>query len=198
MALDITLASGSPRRAELLEQLGVTFEVMPADIDETPLGDELPEHYVLRLARVKAQACLARVAARGGASRPVLAADTVVSIDGLLLGKPADNAEAAAMLRRMAGRWHMVHTAVAVAQGARMACAVSSTRVEVALLDEAAIAAYVASGEPCGKAGGYGIQGRAGAFVRHIEGSYSGVMGLPLYETATLLREFDIGVLNRV
>jgi len=191
----IYLASRSPRRGELLGQIGVTFEVLPSDVDESVLPDEAPEHYVLRLAREKALVCLQRLVAQGLPLRPVLAADTTVCIDGIILGKPEDDADAAAMLRRMADRWHAVHTAIALAHDGRVETALSSTQVEVTVLGEDEIAAYVASGEPRDKAGAYGIQGLAGSFIRHIEGSYSGVMGLPLFETAQLLKKFGVQVL---
>lgn len=190
MSFHIYLASRSPRRGELLTQIGVTFDVLPSDVDESVLPDEAPEHYVMRLAREKALVCVQRLAAQGRDDRPVLAADTTVCIDGMILGKPEDDADAAAMLRRMADRWHAVHTAVAVAHGGRVEVALSSTQVELAPLSEAEIAAYIGSGEPRDKAGSYGIQGLAGTFVRRIEGSYSGVMGLPIYETAQLLKQF--------
>lgn len=188
----IYLASRSPRRGELLGQLGVTFEVLPSDVDESVVPDEAPEHYVLRLAREKALVCVQRLAAQGRLLRPVLAADTTVCIDGMILGKPEDDRDAAAMLRHMADRWHAVHTAVALADGERVEVALSSTQVEMAPLTDAEIAAYVATGEPRDKAGSYGIQGLAGAFIRRIEGSYSGVMGLPVYETALLLKKFGV------
>lgn len=190
----IYLASRSPRRGELLGQIGVTFEVLPSDVDESVAPDEAPEHYVLRLAREKALVCVQRLAAQGRPLRPVLAADTTVCLDGMILGKPEDDAEAGAMLRRMADRWHAVHTAVALADGERVEVALSSTQVEMAPLTDAEIAAYVATGEPRDKAGGYGIQGLAGAFIRRIEGSYTGVMGLPVYETAQLLKKFGVQV----
>ncbi|OIQ82060.1 Maf-like protein YhdE [mine drainage metagenome] len=191
----IYLASRSPRRGELLGQIGVTFEVLPSDVDEAVLADEAPEHYVMRLARAKAIVCVQHLAAHGMPSRPVLAADTTVCIDGLILGKPENDADAVAMLRRMSDRWHVVHTAIALATRERIEVALSSTQVEMAPLTEAEIAAYVASGEPRDKAGSYGIQGLAGTFVRRIEGSYSGVMGLPIYETAQLLNKFGVCVL---
>lgn len=191
----IYLASRSPRRGELLAQLGVRYTVLPSDVDESVLPEESPEHYVLRLARQKAAVCVQRIAQQGMASLPVLAADTTVCIDGIILGKPEDDADAAAMLRRMSDRWHAVHTAVALAQGERIEVLLSSTQVELAPMSEAEIAAYVASGDPHDKAGGYGIQGLAGAFVRRIEGSYSGVMGLPVYETSQLLKKFGVCVL---
>lgn len=190
----IYLASRSPRRGELLGQLGVRFEVFPSDVDESVLGDESPEHYVLRLAEAKAQVCVQRLQAEGKSLRPVLAADTTVCIDGVILGKPEHDTEACAMLRRMADRWHAVHTAVAVADGNRVEVALSSTQVEMAPLTDAEIAAYVATGEPRDKAGAYGIQGLAGTFIRRIEGSYTGVMGLPVYETAQLLKKFGVQV----
>lgn len=191
----IYLASRSPRRGELLEQIGVTFEVLPSDVDEAVLPDESPEHYVLRLAREKAAVCVRRLVEQGLPLRPVLAADTTVCIDGMILGKPEHDADAAAMLQRMSDRWHAVHTAIAVADGEHIETALSSTQVELALLSETDIAAYVASGEPHDKAGSYGIQGLAGAFIRRIEGSYSGVMGLPVYETSQLLKKFGVNVL---
>lgn len=190
------LASRSPRRGELLGQIGVTFAVLPSDVDESVRPDESPEHYVLRLAREKALVCAQRLAAEGHADIPILAADTTVCIDGMILGKPEDDADAAAMLRRMSDRWHTVHTAIAVAQGSRVETALSSTQVEMARLSEAEVAAYIASGEPRDKAGSYGIQGLAGAFIRRIEGSYSGVMGLPVYETSQLLGKFGVKVLE--
>lgn len=190
MKFKIYLASRSPRRGELLGQIGIDFDVLPSDVDESVLTDEAPEHYVFRLAKEKASVCVQRLAAHGLPLRPVLAADTTVCIDGMILGKPENDADAAAMLRRMSDRWHVVHTAVAVADKDRVEVALSSTQVELALLSDADIEAYIASGEPRDKAGGYGIQGLAGTFIRRIEGSYSGVMGLPIYETAQLLKQF--------
>jgi septum formation protein len=191
----IYLASRSPRRGELLRQIGVDFEVLPSDIDENVLPGEAPEHYVLRLAQEKALACIQAVIRRGLHSMPVLAADTTVCVDSEILGKPEDEEHAAAMLRMMSGRWHSVHTGVAVAEGDRIAVLLSSTKVEMRTLSETEIAAYAASGEPDGKAGAYGIQGVAGAFISRIEGSYSGVMGLPIFETVQLLDKFGIKIL---
>jgi septum formation protein len=193
--MKIYLASRSPRRGELLRQIGVDFEVLPSDINEDVIAGEAPEHYVLRLAREKAQACTQAIKRRGLIALPVLAADTTVCADGEILGKPDDDAHAAAMLRMMSGRWHSVHTGVAVAAGDRIEVLLSSTQVEVKLLSEAEIAAYIASGEPRDKAGAYGIQGLAGAFISRIEGSYSGVMGLPIFETAQLLQKFGLNIL---
>lgn len=191
----IYLASRSPRRAELLRQIGVEFSVLLSDIDESVLPEEPPEHYVLRLAREKAEVCVRSVATKGMPAYPVLAADTTVCVDGVILGKPEHDANATDMLRRMAARWHTVHTAVALSHGDRVETLLSSTQVELAPLSDHEIAAYVASGEPRDKAGAYGIQGLAGAFVSRIEGSYSGVMGLPVYEVAQLLKKNGINVL---
>ncbi len=193
--MKIYLASRSPRSGELLRQIGVDFEVLPSDINEDVVAGEAPEHYVLRLAREKAQACTQAIKRRGLIALPVLAADTTVCADGEILGKPDDDAHAAAMLRMMSGRWHSVHTGIAVALDGTVETLLSSTQVEMKTLSEAEIAAYVASGEPRDKAGAYGIQGLAGTFISRIEGSYSGVMGLPIFETAELLKKFGIKVL---
>lgn len=190
----IYLASRSPRRQELLRQIGVNFRLLePLDLQaaeelEAPLPGESPSVYVRRVVRAKLEAAVASLPARGLEPAPVLAADTTVAIGGSILGKPADAAQARAMLRRLSGRRHRVLTAVALARGSRRELAVSVSRVSFARLSEAQIDAYVASGESFDKAGAYGIQGAAGAFARRIEGSYSGIMGLPLYETARLLR----------
>lgn len=195
MTAQIYLASRSPRRGEILAQIGVQFEVLPSDVDESVMDHEAPEQYVLRLARDKAIACVRLLQARQFPSRPILAADTTVCIDGLILGKPEHDEDAASMLRRMSGRWHAVHTAVAVAADGVVETLLSSTQVEMAPVTEAEIAAYVASGEPHDKAGAYGIQGLAGVFIQRIEGSYSGVMGLPVFETVQLLKKFGVHVL---
>ena len=194
MKFKIYLASRSPRRGEILGQIGIDFDVLPSDVDESVLAEEAPEHYVLRLAKEKASVCVQRLVEQGLPLRPVLAADTTVCIDGMILGKPENDADAAAMLRRMSDRWHVVHTAVAVADRDRVEVALSSTQVELAPLSDADIDAYIASGEPRDKAGSYGIQGLAGTFIRRIEGSYSGVMGLPIYETAQLLKQFGVSL----
>jgi len=191
----IWLASRSPRRGELLAQIGVAFDLLrlreadgrPADVVEVAHDREPPLHYVERIARTKAQAGWRSVEARKLEPRPVLGADTEVVLDGEIFGKPADAEAARAMLARLAGRRHEVATAVALKWNDDVFFALSLSIVEIAKLSRAAIDAYVASGEPFGKAGGYGIQGRAAAFVTRIEGSYSGVMGLPLAETARLL-----------
>lgn len=181
------LASQSPRRRELLAQLGVDFRVVDVDVPELRAAQESPREYVSRVARDKARAGLAALAGAAGAR--VLGADTEVVLDDEVFGKPRDALDAAAMLRRLSARTHVVVSAVWLvdAHGERGACCVS--RVRFAELDEAAIAAYVATGESFGKAGAYAIQGRGAALVEHLEGSYSGVMGLPLFETARLLRE---------
>ena len=184
------LASQSPRRRELLQQLGYGFVVVHVDVPELPGKDETPGAYVQRVAQDKLLAGLA--ALPRAADIWVLSADTEVVLDGEVFGQPRDAEAAAAMLRRLAGRTHEVLSAVWLGNGERMAGALCCSRVRLAALDEARIAAYVASGEPFGKAGGYAIQGRAAAFVEHLDGSYSGVMGLPLFETAGLLRRFDI------
>jgi septum formation protein len=188
----IYLASRSPRRGELLRQIAVDFEVLPSDIDESVLPGESPENYVQRLAREKAISCTQAILRRGLHTMPVLAADTTVCADGEILGKPENDEHAALMLRMMSGRWHSVHTGVAVALGDRVEVLLSSTQVQMKALTEAEIATYIASGEPQGKAGAYGIQGLAGCFISRIEGSYSGVMGLPVFETAQLLTDFGV------
>ncbi len=180
---ELILASASPRRRELLAQVGIVPDrVEPADIDETPLKSETPAQLADRLARSKA----AVVAARHPEA-VVLAADTVVSLGRRFLEKAADGEEAARFLRLLSGRNHRVHTGVAVAHAGRISVRVVETRVTLKVLSEPEIAAYVASGDWQGKAGAYGIQGPAGAFVRRIVGSHPAVMGLPLYETVSLL-----------
>jgi len=177
------LASQSPRRRALLDQIGVAHRVVAVAVDETRRPGEAPAVYVERLARAKAAAGLA--AAGGGW---VLGADTVVVLGDEVLGKPADRAAALVMLARLSGRRHQVLTAVALAGAAGVACRLSVSHVTFHPLQADEIAAYWASGEPADKAGAYAIQGRAALFVSHLEGSYSGVMGLPLYETGELLR----------
>lgn len=192
----VYLASQSPRRIELLRQIGLDPLVLPlrgapgrAEVDETPLPRESARAYVARLARHKAEAGLKALAGRGLPQCPIIGADTTVTLDRRILGKPASAAEAADMLRAYAGRAHGVLTGVAVAWRGQVRAAVSASRVRFATMSEADIAAYVACREPFDKAGGYGIQGRAAMFVEHLSGSYSGVMGLPLFETAQLLRQ---------
>jgi len=191
----IYLASRSPRRAELLQQIGLNFMVLPSDIDETPLLDELSHDYVVRLAGEKAQACFAKLQIDKMDIYPVLAADTTVSVDGRILGKPQDDDEAFQMLSSLSGRSHEVHTGIAVATLDGVKTLLSTTRVEMPKLTDEKILAYVATGEPRDKAGAYGIQGLASTMIKRIEGSYSGVMGLPIYETTMLLEQVGIVVL---
>ena len=186
----IYLASQSPRRQELLTQLGVRFETLDASVHEQLQHGERPEQYVSRVAREKAGAGLLKLG--GHAQAIVLGADTDVVIDGDVLGKPADADQASALLRRLSGRTHQVHTAVWLVAAGREQSALVSTDVRFAVLSEAEIADYVATGEPFGKAGAYAVQGRAAAFIAGITGSYSGVMGLPLHETSVLLRNFGV------
>jgi septum formation protein len=181
------LASQSPRRRELLARLGVRFDVVDVDVPEVRAPGESPRAYVERVARAKAQAGLRAVLARDPDAR-VLGADTEVVLDGRVFGKPADADAAAAMLRDLSGRTHTVISVVCCAIPGETNCAACESSVTFAPLDEAGIRDYVFTGESFGKAGGYAIQGRAAAFVAHIAGSYSGVMGLPLFETAGLLR----------
>lgn len=177
------LASTSPRRRELLQQLDARFITLAVEVDESWLTNEAPADYVQRVALAKARA--GQAVAPGQA--PVLGADTAVVVDGNVLGKPVDDADARAMLASLSGRWHEVMTAVACVAGEANRLAVSTSRVSMRPLSPADCAAYVATGESAGKAGAYAIQGIAGAFVERLEGSYSGVMGLPLHETTQLL-----------
>jgi septum formation protein len=198
----IYLASRSPRRRELLKQVGVTFEIVllredekrAPDIDETPKPDEKADAYALRVACAKAELAAHYMGRRALPARPVLAADTTVVCDGRIIGKPADRTDAAAILGRLAGRQHEVVSAVALAMGGRVEQAVSVSKVWFRPLTPDEIGRYVASGEPLDKAGAYAIQGRAAAFATRIEGSYSGIMGLPLAETAELMSKFGIEV----
>ena len=185
------LASRSPRRRELLDQLGLTHALVAADVDETPLPGEEPKDYVQRMALAKAQAGRQNLSQdlsqNLNRSLPVLGADTAVVCDDQILGKPVDADDALAMLRLLSGREHRVLTAIALL-GTRQQTAVSETLVRFREITPAEAAAYWASGEPQDKAGAYAIQGRGAAFVEHISGSYSGVVGLPLFETAALLK----------
>lgn len=185
----VYLASASPRRSELLRQIGVRFTVRAAAIPEEPLAGEAPEKYVVRLAAAKAEGVWAVVPG----SEAVLGADTAVVLDGEILGKPETGAAAAAMLERLSGRSHRVLTAVAVRHGGGLETRLSESEVRFRATTAAERLAYCATGEPFDKAGGYGIQGYAAVFVEELKGSYSGVMGLPLYETAALLARCGIG-----
>jgi septum formation protein len=181
----IYLASASPRRGELLRQIGVAHEVRPVDVDESPRTGEAPASYALRLAQEKARVLWEQVP---DAERlPVLAADTTVALGEEILGKPADRAEAIMMLERLSGREHQVHTAIALLHAGGADSRVSTSSVTFRLLSPAEIEWYWQTGEPADKAGAYAVQGKAAIFIRHLAGSYSGVMGLPLFETWELL-----------
>ncbi|SEQ23209.1 septum formation protein [Ectothiorhodospira magna] len=180
----LVLASASPRRRELLDQIGVAWQAHPVDVEEIPLAGESPQDFARRMAVTKAQTAHDALAG----SWPVLGADTVVSIDGAILGKPRDRDDALAMLGRLSGRTHTVFSAVALIHQGGCHQALSTTQVRLRELTPADRAAYWASGEPADKAGAYGIQGLGALFVAHIQGSYSGVVGLPLFETGALLR----------
>lgn len=195
-ALQIYLASASPRRRELLRQIGVSYRLLPVAVDETPLPEEIPAAYVARLAQAKAQTGLQILGRRK--PYPVLGADTTVVIDGVILGKPNHRQEGLAMLALLSGREHQVLSAVALATATRDRVTVQESRVRFRQLTVAECEAYWNSGEPLDKAGGYAIQGRAAAFIAELHGSYSGVMGLPLFETAELLRQFDIAVIDKL
>jgi len=192
----VYLASQSPRRSQLLDQLGVrhTLLLPGADEDaealEAVLPGEAPAGYVQRVTRLKLDAALQRRIARGLPDAPVLCADTTVALGRSILGKPRDAAHAARMLARLSGRSHRVLTAVALGQGARVVQALSVSQVRFSAMDARDIETYVASGEPMGKAGAYAVQGLAAAYIARISGSYSGIMGLPLFETAHALRQF--------
>ena len=198
----IYLASKSPRRRELLAQIGVRFDLMlfrgppreDAAADETPLPGEAPEPYARRVALAKALLGVQLVAWRKLIPHPVLAADTTLDVDGQIVGKPRDAADATAILERLSGRVHRVVTAVAIAHGNASECLANVSEVRFRDLDAEEIRRYVASNEPMDKAGAYGIQGRAAMFVAEIRGSHSGIVGLPLCETSLLLRKFGYPV----
>lgn len=188
MSPQFYLASQSPRRRELLNQAGYRFELLRADIPEQPAAGETPSDYALRIAVEKAQAGQDQAVL----ALPVLAADTDVSIDGQILGKPLGEGDAVRMLLKLSGRTHEVCSAVALARAGKMATALSVTEVRFDEIDEAMARRYWATGEPAGKAGAYAIQGLGARFVREIRGSYTGVVGLPLAETCELLARFGI------
>ncbi len=169
--------------------MGLSHAVRSANVDETPRPHEAAEVYVLRMALEKARAVL-----KHDAALPVLGADTAVVVDGVILGKPCDEAEGLAMLRRLSGRRHLVLTAIALVEPGREATRLSVSHVAFRTMSESEMRAYWNTGEPVDKAGGYGIQGYAATFIKRLEGSFSGVMGLPLFETAELLREFGIDI----
>lgn len=194
----VYLASQSPRRRQLLEQLGVAYELLLPDTSEDAEGlevvfpNEAPLAYVKRVTQLKLDAALARLVRRGLPRAPVLCSDTTVALGRMILGKPVDGAEAAHMLATLSGRTHRVLTAVALGTPALRQQAVSISRVAFGDMSAAQIGDYVATDEPLGKAGAYAVQGRAAAYISKISGSYSGIMGLPLFETAALLRSFDL------
>ncbi len=192
MDIQFYLASASPRRKQLLEQLGLRFEVVAVDVDETPKSGEAPADYVGRIARLKAETAAGLIARPG---LPILAGDTAVVVDGAILGKPRDREGALAMLARLSGRGHQVLSAVALWQTGSLDMALSESRVRFRTLSSQEAEAYWQSGEPRDKAGAYGIQGLGGMFVERLEGSYSGVMGLPLFETAALLQKAGVRLL---
>ncbi len=183
----LSLASTSPRRRDLLETLGLCFNVVPVDVDESPFADESPRQLVTRLAIAKAQA---------GKGETVLGADTVVVLGDQILGKPGDAEEAVSMLLSLSGKVHVVMTGVALKSPTGTAAIVSATEVEFREIGRDEAMRYWHSGEPADKAGGYGIQGLGGLFVKRISGSYSGVMGLPVFETAELLKSAGIEALS--
>lgn len=193
----IYLASQSPRRRELLAQIGVEFEVVRlreragrvADVDEAVMTEECPDDYVMRVAQLKARVAAQRLVERGWTPRPILAADTTVSIDDRILGKPVDAEEARAMLRSLSDRTHRVLTAIVAQHAGRVVTTLSQSTVRFRRITDDEIDAYVGTGEPMDKAGAYAIQGRGQLFIPAIEGSYSGIVGLPLCETVALLRD---------
>lgn len=189
----VVLASASPRRRALLAQLGIECRTVPVNVDESPREGETPQNYVERLALAKGRAALGQIRSSGAA---VIAADTAVIIDGEILGKPAGRDDAARMLTRLSGAVHEVRTTVAVLRAGHERCAASLSRVRFRSLSREEIAAYSATGEPLDKAGAYAIQGLGAVFVESIEGSYSGIVGLPLFETARLLAMFGYDVLT--
>ena len=197
----IYLASRSPRRRELLRQIGVGHELLllredprrSIDLDEAPHASEVPRDYAQRVARAKAETGLQVIARRAsGLVKPVLAADTTIALDNAVIGKPVDAADAKRILQALSGRSHTVITAVAMVFADKIETRISESTVTLCALDDALIARYIDSGEPMDKAGAYAVQGRAAAFITRIEGSYSGIMGLPLAETVELLTLFDI------
>lgn len=190
----IYLASQSPRRAQLLGQLGISHALLLADESEDAesleavLPNEAPATYVQRVTALKLDAAVARLRRRGLSDAPVLCADTTVALGRTILGKPEDEEDAARMLKMLSGTTHRVLTAVALQHGTRRQAALSVSRVRFAEMTDAQVARYAQGGEPLGKAGAYAVQGAAAAFIEHISGSYSGIMGLPMFETAQLLR----------
>ncbi len=196
----IYLASQSPRRSQLLSQLDVRHEVLLPDASEDAEGlevihgNEAPKRYVQRVTALKLKAALARLKIRGLPQAPILCSDTTVALGGAIYGKPENFTDATRMLKELSGQTHRVLTAVAIGDGKRSVAVCSVSQVRFAALTAAEIAAYVATEEPMGKAGAYAVQGRAAAFIAHISGSYSGIMGLPLFETAGALKSLGFDV----
>jgi len=194
----IYLASQSPRRRQLLDQLGVAYQLLLPDLEEDSEeleavhSNEAPAAYVQRVTQLKLDAALLRLKRRGLPAAPILCSDTTVACGRTIFGKPADETDACRMLSELSGRTHRVLTAVALGTARKRAQVLSVSRVTLASLTAAQIRHYVGSGEPMGKAGAYAVQGRAAAFISHLSGSYSGIMGLPMYETTALLRSFGI------
>lgn len=190
--MSIILASASPRRAELLRQLQLEFQIVPADIDESKFDQESVSEYVHRLANNKAIAVRDHCAGED----VIVAADTVVSLEDIVFGKPASEADGLQMLASLSGQTHIVYTAVVVSQGANIGCIVSKTEVSFRDISPAEARCYWQTGEPCDKAGGYAIQGLGAVFVANITGSYTGVVGLPLFELTQLLRKTTVQILE--
>jgi len=196
----IYLASKSPRRRQLLEQLGVRYELLLPDEDEdaealeAEMPSEAPATYVQRVTQLKLSAALNRLVRRGVPHAPVLCSDTTVALGNTIFGKPAHAVDAARMLSALAGQTHQVLTAVAVGSARRREHRLSTSQVTFAALSASEVQTYVASGEPLDKAGAYAVQGRAASFIAHMSGSYSGIMGLPMFETAQLLRSFGFKI----
>ena len=197
---EIYLASRSPRRLELLQQMGIACKTVllreeinrQRDVDETPLSSENPYIYVERMAKMKAEIGVLRARQRGLPTMPMLGADTIVVFNGTIFGKPADQADARRMLKLLSGTQHEVLTGVAITDGTRLLHDTSISRVRFRDITDDEISAYIATNEPMGKAGGYAIQGMGAVFIERLEGSYSGVMGLPIFETSMLLSLFGI------
>ena len=197
---EIYLASRSPRRLELLQQMGIACKTVllreetnrQRDVDETPLSSENPYIYVERMAKMKAEIGVLRARQRGLPTMPMLGADTIVVFNGTIFGKPADQADARRMLKLLSGTQHEVLTGVAITDGTRLLHDTSISRVRFRDLTDDEISAYIATNEPMGKAGAYAIQGMGAVFIERLEGSYSGVMGLPIFETSMLLSQFGI------
>ena len=191
----IYLASQSPRRSQLLDQIGVAHQILVADASEDAesleiaLKNEAPQAYVMRVTGLKIDAAVARMKNRGLAVAPVLCADTTVAMGRVIYGKPENAADATRMLAELSGKTHRVLTSIALAHGKKRLLALSESKVAFATMTKAQIARYVATGEPLGKAGSYGVQGMAAGMIQRISGSYSGIMGLPLFETTQLLRQ---------